>query len=133
MSRWDPDYLEPAPDVEEALAAVGLPVVRCERQTIPPHWVRTEYSRKLSPDEKELATRVKTALKAGKFDPAKERAWFDRKSQTNPAREPASASRQRVPDVEDAFRLAAISAADHAPQRKILIEVFAGDRIALGL
>ncbi|QDH35548.1 hypothetical protein [Porphyrobacter sp. YT40] len=29
--------------------------------------------------------------------------------------------------------MTAISAADHAPQWKVLIEVFAGDRIALGL
>lgn len=101
--RWK--NVERAPEFEKALRAVGLPVVQCERQTHPPHWVRTSYERRLSCDEQELANRTKAALKAGKFDPAKERRWFDRKSQANPCHEPATASRQRVPEVEEAFRL----------------------------
>lgn len=123
--RWDPDFLEHAPDVEAALAAVGLPVIKCERQTRPPHHVRTDFARKLSIDEKELANRTKAALKAGKFDAAKELKWFDRKRQPTTIATPINnelvalgliepdeelkegsirASRQQVPDAEDAFR-----------------------------
>lgn len=59
---------EPAPDFEEALRKVGLPVASCVRQRHSPHWVRTVYTRKLNYDESNLANKVKAAVKDGSFD-----------------------------------------------------------------
>lgn len=69
MGRWDD--MQPAPEFEVALRAVGLPVSSCERQRQPPHHVRAQFERKLSLDEKDLAARVKAAVRAGEFDPEK--------------------------------------------------------------
>ncbi|QIQ87964.1 hypothetical protein [Erythrobacter sp.] len=81
MGRWE-DML-PAPEFEVALRAVGLPVSSCERQRQPPHHVRARFERKLSLDEKDLAARVKAAVKAGEFDAEKFRPRKPR-----PKREP---------------------------------------------
>ena len=60
--------MAPAPDVAAALLDAGLPVERCERQTRPPHHVRTHYSRRLTHTEQELATVIKHRVKQG-LDP----------------------------------------------------------------
>ena len=74
--RWE--NVEPVPEFKNALLAVGLPIEKCVQQTHPPHHVRTVYTRKLNHRERELATRTKAAVKAGKFDAAKELRWFDK-------------------------------------------------------
>lgn len=66
--RWDPAFMEPAPDVADALRSAGLPVDKCERQTRPPHHVRTHYARRLTYQEQELATVIKHRVKQG-LDP----------------------------------------------------------------
>ncbi|TIX48851.1 hypothetical protein [Alteraurantiacibacter aquimixticola] len=64
--RWGDT--EPAPDFEEALRKAGLPVTSCVRQRHEPYWVRTVYTRRLNLDERNLADKVKAAVKDGTFD-----------------------------------------------------------------